>query len=406
MTTKLKLAALTLLTLTHILHADVVISEFMAKNDSTLIDGDGNYSDWIELYNTGDSAVDLTGWYLSDDTNNLVKWVFPSKSIAAGEFLIIFASGTDTAGYTDSLGHLHTNFKLSGDGEDVILTQSDGVTVISAFYGYPEQDDDISYGLDQDSGTSYLIAEQEDATAFVGTSDPGSSWDTVGFNDSGWQSGQTGVGYDKGSTYGSMIGLDLESQMMNEATRPPTFYNSAFIRVDFTVADATSVSQLALRMKYDDGFVAYINGTQVASANAPASPTYSSSATGENSGTVYADYTLLNAASYLQSGDNVLAIHGLAAPFDPRTSSGEPDFFIMPLLSSVSAGQIYTNTAVYLTTPTPGADNVAGVQGYVDDTKFSVDRGFFNAATNVEITCATRRRSNLLHHRCHRTLCK
>ncbi len=367
--------------------AQVVISEFMAANDETLIDGDGNYSDWIELYNMGDSTVDLTGWYLSDDANNLTQWAFPSKSIAAGEFLVVFASGQDAAGYTDSLGYLHTTFKLSAGGEDVVLTDSDGITIQSSFIDYPEQGDDVSYGLDQDSGTSYLIAEGEDATAIAGSSAPSASWNTVGFDDSGWTSGQTGVGYDLGSTYGSMIGLDLESSMFINS-RPPTIRSTAFIRVDFTVDDASDFNQLALRMKYDDGFVAYINGTQVASANAPTSPTYSSTATAEHSGTAYADFTLLNAGDYLQTGNNVLAIQGLNVTFDPRTSTSA-DFFIMPVLNAVTVGQIYTNTAVYLTTPTPGADNVAGVLGYVGDTSFSVDRGFFTAATNVEITCDT-----------------
>ncbi|VGO20320.1 lamin tail domain-containing protein [Pontiella sulfatireligans] len=369
-------------------HAQVVISEFMAKNDKTLIDGDGNYSDWIELYNLGDSSVSLTGWYLSDDANDLTQWAFPSKSIAAGEFLVVFASGQETAGYTDSLGYLHTNFKLSGSDESVVLTKTDGTTIADSFLDYPEQDDDVSYGLEQDSGYSYLVAEGEDATAFVGTSEPSASWNTVGFSDSGWNSGQTGVGYDKGSTYTSMINLDLESSMFIDG-RPPTIYNSAYIRVAFTLDDATGISQLALRMKYDDGFVAYINGTEVASANAPASPSYSSSATAEHAGTAYEDFTLLNAGNYLQTGDNVLAIHGLAYPFDPRTSSGEPDFFIMPVLSGITVGSIETNSAMYFTTPTPGADNVFGVLGYVGDTSFSVDRGFFSAATNVEISCKT-----------------
>lgn len=373
--------------LTGLSHGQVVISEFMAKNDKTIIDGDGNYSDWIELYNTGESAVDLTGWYLSDDVTNLVQWVFPSTSIAAGEFLVVFASGQDTAGYTDSLGYMHTSFKLSGTGESVILTQSDGSTIEHSFVNYPEQDDDISYGLDQDFSSTYLITEGEDATAFVGTSEPSTSWNTVSFNDSGWQSGQTGVGYDKGSTYSSMVGLDLNGTMFID-NRPPTFYDTAYIRVDFTVDDASSVSQLALRMKYDDGFVAYINGTEVASANAPASPVYNSEATAENDGSSYVDYTLLDAGNYLVTGDNVLAIHGLSYPFDPQSGS-DPDFFIMPVLSSITVGAIDTNSALYLNSPTPGADNVAGVQGYVGDTSFSVDRGFYSSEFDVVMSCNT-----------------
>jgi hypothetical protein len=369
--------------------SSILISEFMAKNDSTLVDGDGNYSDWIELYNMSSNTVDLTGWYLSDDTNELNQWTFPLTSIEAGEFLVVFASGEDEVGYTDSLGYLHTNFKLSGSGENVILTKSDGATIEHSFLDYPEQEDDISYGLAQDSGYSYLVVEEQDATAFVGTSEPSTSWNTSGYDDSSWTSGQTGVGYDKDSTYSSMINLNLESSMMDETSHPPSFYDSAYIRIPFTLDDATGISQLALRMKYDDGFAAYINGTEVASANAPSSLAYTSEASAEHDGTTYEDFTLLNAGDYLQTGDNVLAIHGLAYPFDPQTSSGEPDFFIMPQLTGITVGSIETNSSMYFSTPTPGADNVFGVLGYVEDTSFTVDRGFFTNSFDVEISCET-----------------
>lgn len=369
----------------------LVISEFMAKNDTTLADGDGNYSDWIELYNAGDSAVDLEGWYLSDDSLDLTQWPFPALSIAAGEHLVVFASGQEVDDYTDSLGYLHTNFKLSGDGEDVVLTQADGVTVEHSFIDYPEQSDDVSYGVAQDSDYSYLVVGEQEATAIVGTSEPSASWNTTGFDDSSWNSGQTGVGYDMGSTYSSLINLDLEDQMYVDS-RPPSAYESAYIRVPFTVDDVSTISQLSLRMKYDDGFVAYINGVEVASANAPDSPTYASSASAEHDGTSYEDFTILNASSYLQTGENVLAIHGLAYPYDFRPfggSSGSADFFILPELTGITIGELDFDTSMYFSTPTPGADNVFGVYGYVGDTSFSVDRGFYSSAFEVEITCET-----------------
>jgi len=353
--------------------AQVVISEFMAKNDKTLADGNGTYSDWIELYNTGTNSVDLTGWYLSDDADDLTQWEFPSGSIAADGFLVVFASGQDTTNYVDSLDYLHTTFKLSAGGESVLLTKADGVTIAASFLDYPDQSDDISYGLDQDSGASYLIAEQADATALLGTSTPSTSWNTAGFDDSGWDSGTTAVGFDDylPSTY-SNIGLDVGDMHTKTAL--------VYIRVPFDVDEDANFSQLSLRMKYDDGFVAYINGTQVASANASASSTQTDVS---HAGTDYEDFTLLNADAYLTSGANVLAIRGL------NTDSGSQDLYMMPVLNGISVGSIDTNTAMYLTTPTPGADNVAGVLGYVGDTSFSVDRGFFTNAFDVAISCKT-----------------
>ena len=92
----------------------VVISEFMARNDDVLADEDGAYSDWIELYNAGDTDVLLEGWSLTDDAAALDRWKFPAVILRANTFLLIFASGKDR---TDPAGELHTSFKLSSGGE-------------------------------------------------------------------------------------------------------------------------------------------------------------------------------------------------------------------------------------------------------------------------------------------------
>ena len=73
------------------LRADVIITEFMADNDSVLADEDGDFSDWIELYNSGTDSVDLAGWYLSDDDEALEAWRFPALVLEAGDFAVVFA---------------------------------------------------------------------------------------------------------------------------------------------------------------------------------------------------------------------------------------------------------------------------------------------------------------------------
>ena len=357
--------------------AQVVISEFMARNSGTLDDGDGNSSDWIELYNTGGSDVDLAGWFLSDDTNDLQRWTFPATNIAAESYMVVFASGQDVTNYVDSLGYLHTTFKLSGDGESVLLTRPDGVTVEHSITDYPAQSDDISYGFPQESAFAALVVEEQDAKALIPTSEPASTWNTIGYTDTSWLSGQTGVGFEQsGSTYGSMINLDVSGLFPGKFT--------CYIRVGFEVTDLNAISLLTLRMKYDDGFIAYINGTEVASANAPASPGYNDQATGVHDGTTYEDFTLSNPSSYLQAGDNVLAIHALDKQAPP------PDLFIMPILTGITAGgDFQTDSVQFLDAPTPGSANVTGVDGFVADTKFSVDRGFFTNTFDVAISCAT-----------------
>lgn len=79
-------------------HGDVVISEFQPSNGSTLLDEDGDASDWVELYNRGTSAVNLAGWGLSDKTTEPFKWTFPTMQIAAGQRLVVWCSGKDRVG--------------------------------------------------------------------------------------------------------------------------------------------------------------------------------------------------------------------------------------------------------------------------------------------------------------------
>jgi len=122
----------------------VLINEVMPDNGSSLTDGDGNNSDWIEFLNSG-PQVDLAGWHLTDDPNNLTQWTFPSTLVDEGEFLTVFASGT---GVPDTTGNLHTNFSLSASGEYLALIEPDGTTVHSEFTPqFPALPEDASYGL-------------------------------------------------------------------------------------------------------------------------------------------------------------------------------------------------------------------------------------------------------------------
>ena len=101
----------------------VYINELMASNKTTLLDEDGDFSDWLELYNGTGADVNLGSWSLSDDDMERRKWVFPEVTLGAGEYLVLFASGKDRA---DPAGELHTGFGLSSKGETVRLYTPEG----------------------------------------------------------------------------------------------------------------------------------------------------------------------------------------------------------------------------------------------------------------------------------------
>jgi len=80
-----------------LLAADLLISELMASNKATLLDADGQASDWIEIHNPIDQVVSLNGWSLTDDPNDLTKWAFPPLQLEPNAYLVTFASGKDRA---------------------------------------------------------------------------------------------------------------------------------------------------------------------------------------------------------------------------------------------------------------------------------------------------------------------
>ncbi len=110
----------------HTLVAQVVINEFSAANYSEVADNYGDYEDWIELYNSGAASVDLSGYYLSDDADEPMKWAIPSGiTISAGGYLRFWCSKRDVVSGTN----YHTNFKVTqtNDAEAIVFADASGV---------------------------------------------------------------------------------------------------------------------------------------------------------------------------------------------------------------------------------------------------------------------------------------
>lgn len=439
--------------------ADPIISEFLASNDSEYADEDGEYSDWIEIHNPDPVAVDMAGWHLTDNAGNLDKWTFPSVSIPANGYLVVFASNKDRAG-----SELHTNFKLSSGGEYLALVKPDGVTRASEFNPFPAQNTDVSYGVDalttllgREAALSYVLAapaadaqgdlwtehdyddsgwtsDAQEASTYSSTnvpmnatdywysSGPGvatsnlfvnnqnspvssvtlrfiiardsgsdlqvklrsprgtevtvfsNGWNSTSFvltmtnfnnenlngnwsltlteSGAGWTSrtsrlhswslempngtvpAKAGIGYDTEPDYTSLINTTL-----------PTGTTEAWVRFPFEVADPASLSSLLLRLRYDDGFEAYLNGTLVASANVSA-PVQGVESAG------FVDFDISSYLSSLRTGANVLAVKMVNA------GAGSSDFLLVPELVATNLGS--SLNYVYLTEPSPGVANQGG----------------------------------------------
>lgn len=138
------LALLLLMTANNI-QAKIIINEIMASNASINVDPvDSAYSDWVELYNDDSLSVSLQGYYMTDDFKDISKWQFPdTATIPAKCYILVWCDGNNSG--------LHTNFKLSADGEQIGIYSpkkepldsfSFGVQFVDVSYGRPA--DDIS----------------------------------------------------------------------------------------------------------------------------------------------------------------------------------------------------------------------------------------------------------------------
>ncbi|MDB4700432.1 lamin tail domain-containing protein [Akkermansiaceae bacterium] len=125
---------------------EVLISEFMASNEKTLIDGGGASPDWIEIWNPTSEVVNLSGWALSSSPEYENPWIFPRVLLGANEYLLVFATGEEKG--TEG-GQLHTDFTIQKKGGSLTLLKpgdEEGFEIVSEFVSYPPQKKDVSFG--------------------------------------------------------------------------------------------------------------------------------------------------------------------------------------------------------------------------------------------------------------------
>ncbi len=350
-----------------------VISEFMASNDSTLADEDGDYPDWIEIYNPDAQAVDIAGWHLTDDASELNQWTFPSVSIPAGGYLVVFASKKNRA---TSGQPLHTNFKLKTGGEYLALVQPDGVTVATEYDPYPVQQTDVSYGQPQGTMVTENVIPASAPARYLVPTEPVTGWQSVAFDDSAWSAGTNGIGYDRdaSNSYGPFIHTDIESETYG-------VNGSVYLRIEFQVDDPTQVTALELRTRHDDGFAAWINGQSVANDNISAFATWNSTALTSQEADLQTprvwDATAL--IPHLVAGKNVLAVQLV------NQSTTSSDFLF-------SAGLHLTRQADpvvgdrYFVEPTPGAENNTAPGEPSEPVKVSEPSGVKTSAVSVTLS--------------------
>jgi len=160
-----------------------------------------------------------------------------------------------------------------------------------------------------DASTEYttFIAENATKKIIIPTEAIESAWsESSEFNDSDWQSGSGNIGYEQDQGYGDMINIDVDAEMFEKQT-------CCYIRIPFTVdeSELDNYNILTLKMYYDDGFVAYLNGEKVAESNAPTNLAWNATATANHEAGAWDTFDISNFVNRLITGENLLAIHGL-----------------------------------------------------------------------------------------------
>ncbi len=313
--------------------------------------------DFIELYNPSAWPVNIGGFYLTDNAAGQPdrSMIRPLSFIAPGDFIVFTADGEDVPG--------HADFGLSIDGESLGLFDPDLRRIDHVLFG--PQTPDVSQGRSGDGDTRLdyfvlptpglpnpetartsvtpltLLAEDAPKRAVVPTSaeQVPETWKTdPALDDSVWlgvSGGPGGVGYERGSGYQDLISLDMGDRMYAQNT---TCYIRIPFRVDAAVLDRLDSLQLSVR--YDDGFVAYLNGIEIGRVGLTGTPQWDSQAGASHEaagGTFDVVFDLTSAIGLLHPGDNLLAIHGL------NVSLTSSDFLVSAALEGVVAQTVETS---------------------------------------------------------------
>ena len=253
------------------------------------------------------------------------------------------------------------------DGFELRMTATEGTVLYTLDGEDPRLTGGATSGSAQEFGVAGVIAllpSGAPAKALVPTDDSlGLDWIERTFNDATWKSGTTGVGYERTSGYQDLIGLDMRTELDGENA-------SVYIRIPFDLDEAPDFDSLVLRMKYDDGFICYLNGQEVARRNAAADTPWDGRATAPHSDSqaiVFEDIDITDRAGLLRQGDNVLAIHGL------NSSPTSSDCLLLPELavsSTTGDGVMLRQTTQVRARAKSGADWSA-----LNEAFFIVDEG-------------------------------
>ena len=321
------------------------ISEVMTANATALKDDYGNYSDWIEIHNTGKSSVDLSNYGLSDKQNDTLKWKFPSVNIPSGGYVVVLCSGKGKPADPNDTKHLHASFKLS-DSEAAILSSPGGQVIDSV--DLLKLSADFSYSRSS-SGKFEACAKPT----------PGFSNDDAG--------------------YQALTGQNAASGpiVINEIMP----YNSKYAKADngayYGWVEIKNISSSAVNLQ---GYGLTDNTKNPAKWRFPAVTLQP----GETK-TILCSGVSRTSGTYLQTGFKLSSIGSVVGIFD-KDGKILDRINAANIPANMSYGRMSGSTGFfYFTSPSPGADNAGGIRAFADAPTIELAAGVYKGAQKVSI---------------------
>ncbi len=338
--------------------AELIITEVMPTNQTTVKDSGGNYSDYVEIYNTGAETVNLQGYGLSDNPDDVMKWTFPNIDIAPGAYLIVFASG----GGESVDGEIHADFRISSYQETVVLSTPTGLVMDQVTVSEVEAD----YAYARVLGADGVYSDTWEMT----------NQPTPGFenNDEGFASYQ--------SANQLALGPVVISEVM---TRNTAFLQEAdaeyYDWIEVCNTGDTAVDITGYSLTDDSGNPAKWRFPETILQPGAYAVVLASGLDAEEGDNAKKNY--IHTSFSLNAAGEVLTL------YDPDGVLIDK-YIIGDLPRGISAGRQAADTALYYyQTPTPGSANASPSTGIVSIPEPDVAPGSYDAAQQVSLSCGT-----------------
>lgn len=324
---------------------DVILNEYMSENTYAAADSQGQYHDWVELYNCSLNDIDLSGFYLTDDRYNIMKWTFPANTVLkAGDYMTVFCSGLDTVSES---GEMHTSFSLSSDDDLLCLYTPQGI-LCSSLEIYPLSEN-TSSGI-SDNGIQQLFSRSTPGEANLTNPSPLSHVITADINDGIFISETMSVSGPRATYANDWIEI----------------FNSTDMDVDLTGYGLSSKDDILefvfpqTILKSHEYLLVYCTGTEQAEAGKPLHTSFKLSNSGE---TLYLYNSLGRVVDVFETGKH---------------------------RSGISSGRNESEPSqrLFFTKPTPGKANHTdnACTSYTAEPVFDTAAGYVDSGTEITVS--------------------